>query len=93
MCGQPIARAALAQGHMVRGLGRSPDKLSKDIASQLESFVQTNDVFDTVALDKATRGADAVVCALSPAPELVVGGQLALLLAAERAGVKAGSPG
>ncbi|KAI1497601.1 hypothetical protein F5X99DRAFT_396342 [Biscogniauxia marginata] len=88
MCGQAVAKAALSQGHKVRGSGRSPDKLDSKTASQLEGFVQTKDMLDTAALDKAVSGVDAVVCALNNAPEVIVAGQLALLWAAERAGVK-----
>ncbi|CZR70064.1 uncharacterized protein PAC_19965 [Phialocephala subalpina] len=88
MCGQPCARAALAKGHQVRGVGRSPDKLDADIGSKLESFVTTPDMMDRTALDKAVKGVDAIICALSYLPEVVVDVQLALLRAAERAGVK-----
>ncbi|KAK3938010.1 hypothetical protein QBC46DRAFT_293140 [Diplogelasinospora grovesii] len=88
MCGQPCARAALAKGHQVRGIGRNPDKLDADVGSKLESFVTTPDMTDRAALDKAVKGVDAIICALSYLPEVVVDVQLALLRVAERAGVK-----
>ncbi|KAI0010722.1 hypothetical protein F4779DRAFT_282366 [Xylariaceae sp. FL0662B] len=88
MCGQPIAREALAKGHAVRGLARHPGKLDRDIAPKLERSVQTSGVYDLVALSKAVQGVDAVICAYPPEPELVVEGQLLLLRAAERARVK-----
>ncbi len=87
-CGQPLARAALAKGHRVRGLSRNPDKLGEDLSARLESSVRMKDVYDLAALDDAVRGVDAVICAYNAAPELVVEGQLLLLRAAERAGVK-----
>ncbi|KAI1082555.1 hypothetical protein F5B20DRAFT_507129 [Whalleya microplaca] len=88
MCGQPVAKEAMAKGHDVRGLARHPDKLDKDLASKLEGFVKMKNVYDMTALEEAVKGVDAVICAYTPKPELVVEGQLLLLRAAERAGVK-----
>ena len=88
MCGQPLAQAALAKGHRVRGLGRNPDKLALDLSARLEGFAKMKDIYDIAALDRAVQGADAVICAYNPSPELIVEGQILLLRAAERAGVK-----
>lgn len=88
MVGQPTARAALAAGHQVRGLGRSPQKLTKDIAESLESFATIKDAYDIPALDEAVKGVDAIVSAPSGAFETALDGQILLLRAAERAGVK-----
>ncbi|KAF5573253.1 hypothetical protein FPCIR_14033 [Fusarium pseudocircinatum] len=88
MVGQPTAREALAAGHQVRGLGRSPQKLPKEIADSLESFATIKDVYDIPALDDAVKGVDAIVSAPSGAFETALDGQILLLRAAERAGVK-----
>jgi uncharacterized protein YbjT (DUF2867 family) len=37
-----VLRAAIPQGHQVRGLSRSPDNLSSELRSSLESFVSTS---------------------------------------------------
>lgn len=89
MVGRPCAEAALARGHSVRGLGRSPEKLGQDLYRCLERFEKSNGIYDLDALDRAVAGVDAVICAYGCEPELVVDGQLLLLRAAERAGVKA----
>ncbi|KAL1960621.1 hypothetical protein VTO42DRAFT_7200 [Malbranchea cinnamomea] len=88
MVGQPCARAALARGHRVRGIGRNPNKLPAAIRDRLEGFVTSSGIYDRAALEEATAGVDAVVCAYSFEPEIVLEGQLLLLRAAERAGVK-----
>ncbi|KAH7354200.1 hypothetical protein B0T11DRAFT_125264 [Plectosphaerella cucumerina] len=88
MCGQALARAALEAGHQVRGSGRTPDKLDKDLAGRLESFVKTESIYDIPALDRAVAGVEAVISAVAPVPEAILEGQLLLLRAAERAGVK-----
>lgn len=87
-CGQAIARAALDAGHTVRGSGRSPDKLDKDITDRLESFVKTENIYDIPALDRAVAGVEAVISAVTPIPQVILEGQLLLLRAAERAGIK-----
>jgi nucleoside-diphosphate-sugar epimerase len=86
--GKELALAGLAAGHTVRGLGRTPSKLPADIASKLESFVESKNWDDVPALDKATAGVDAVICAYTPQPIPSLDGQLMLLRACERAGVK-----
>ncbi|RBR13307.1 uncharacterized protein FIESC28_08273 [Fusarium coffeatum] len=88
MVGQPVAQTALAEGHSVRGLSRNPDNLSTEISSKLESFVTCRDYFDTEAYAKAAKGVDVVIAALPTVPSIVGAGQLALLLEAEKAGVK-----
>ena len=86
--GQYLLRAATAQGHQVRGLGRSADKLSPELRSSLESFVTSSSYYDIPAIESAVKGVDAVICAYANVPGLTLEGQLILLRAAERAGVK-----
>lgn len=87
--GTHLARAALQRGGFrVRGLGRHPESLDPEIASQLESFVRCESHDDIPALDKAVASVDAVVCAYKPDPVLDLEGHLLLLRAAERAGIK-----
>lgn len=86
--GAYLANAAFAEGHTVRGVGRNPSKLADSISSKLESFVTTSSIYDNAALDEACRGVDAVICAYGPYPECTLDGQLLLLRAAERAGVR-----
>lgn len=88
MVGLPCAKAALARGHSVRGLGRNREKVPEDILQQLENFVQYTGIYDIPALDRAVKGVDAIICAYTYAPEVVIEGQLLLLRAAERAGIK-----
>ncbi|KAL1614111.1 hypothetical protein SLS56_012187 [Neofusicoccum ribis] len=45
-------------------------------------------IYDIAALDRAVAGVDAVICAYAALPEILLEGQLLLLRAAERAGVK-----
>lgn len=94
MVGQPCAEYAISKGHRVRGMGRDPAKVPVSIREKLEGFVTTTGIYDIPALDKAVSGVDAIVCAYGFSPEVVLEGQLLLLRAAERAGVKvsAGSP-
>jgi uncharacterized protein YbjT (DUF2867 family) len=87
-CGQACARAALDAGHQVRGLSRTPDKLGGDISERLESFIKLENIYDLEALDRAVVGVDAIISAVAPFPEVLLEGQLLLLRAAERAGVK-----
>jgi uncharacterized protein YbjT (DUF2867 family) len=86
--GQAMVNAALAKGHEVRGLARNPGKLKQDVASRLEGFVQMKDIYDIAAFDMAVHGVDAIICAWNWAPEVTVDGQILLLRAAERAGIK-----
>ncbi|KAI8682207.1 NmrA domain-containing protein [Fusarium keratoplasticum] len=88
LVGQACAQAALNSGHKVRGLGRNPDKLPKEIADRLEGFVTLKDVYDIHSLDTAVKGVDAIISAVHYSPVAVVDGQILLLRAAERAGVK-----
>ena len=60
--------------------------------SGLESFVESKAYYDVPALEQAVRDVDAVICAYGGLPELALDGQLLLLRAAERAGVKVGDP-
>ncbi|KAJ4177715.1 hypothetical protein NW767_015051 [Fusarium falciforme] len=92
MCGQACARAALQAGHQVRGLARNPDKLDADTLSKLEAFVKMTALNDIAALDRAVQGIDAIIAAMHYSPESVLDGQLLLLRAAERAGVKVRLP-
>lgn len=84
--GQHLARHAIAKGLTVRGLGRSPEKLDPSI--ELESFVKSKNYYDTPALEVAVNGVDAIIVAYMGTPELQIEGQLLLLRAAERAGVR-----
>ncbi|KAF2103341.1 NAD(P)-binding protein [Rhizodiscina lignyota] len=86
--GQEMALAAFNAGHSVRGLSRNPSKLPESISSKLESFVTSKSSIDIPALDVACSGVDAIVCAYKPEPEPSLDGQLMLLRAAERSGVK-----
>ena len=86
--GQDMALAAFNAGHTVRGLGRNPSKLPESISSKLESFITSTSSIDTPAVEKACAGVDAIVCTYSPEPEPSLDGQLILLRAAEKAGVK-----
>ncbi|ETS62417.1 nad dependent epimerase [Moesziomyces aphidis] len=86
--GQLAARYALQLGHQVRGFSRSPDKLDPPVAQGLEGFIRSSSYYDVPALDRACAGVDAVICAYSGTPELHLDGQLLLLRAAERAGIK-----
>ncbi|EKG09660.1 NmrA-like protein [Macrophomina phaseolina MS6] len=86
--GAPIARAALARGHKVRGLARNIDSVPKDIYDQLEGFEVLSDLYDGAAMQRAVTGVDAVVNANAGLPELILESQLLLLRAAEHAAVK-----
>lgn len=86
--GQKLVKSLTSRGHQVRGLGRSPSKLDSNIQSSLESFVQSKNHYDIPALEDACAGVDAVICAYVGTPELQLEGQLLLLRAAERVGVK-----
>ncbi|KAI1129198.1 hypothetical protein F5Y10DRAFT_276900 [Nemania abortiva] len=88
MCGQACARAAFNAGHDVRGLARNRSKLSSDVADRLEGFVAMKDIYDIAALDQSVQGVDAIIAAVHYTPAPLVDGQILLLRAAERAGVK-----
>jgi nucleoside-diphosphate-sugar epimerase len=84
--GQHLARHAIVKGLTVRGLGRSPAKLDPTI--KLERFIQSANYYDIPALEAAVAGVDAIIVAYMGLPELQIEGQLLLLRAAERAGVR-----
>jgi hypothetical protein len=86
--GKYAAKYGISKGHQIRGLGRSPDKLSDEFRGQLESFIVSKTYYDIEALEKAVNRVDAIICAYMGMPELHLDGQLLLLRAAERAGVK-----
>jgi len=86
--GQKLAESLITRGHNVRGLGRSPEKLSPEIRSSLTNFEVCTGYSDIPALDRACAGVDAIICAYGMDPQLQLDGQLLLLRAAERAGVK-----
>jgi uncharacterized protein YbjT (DUF2867 family) len=86
--GQQAAKAGRERGHQIRGLGRTRAKLDPAILSRLESFVESENYYDIPALERAVKGVDAVICAYAGLPELALEGQLLLLRAAERAGIK-----
>jgi hypothetical protein len=83
-----LVHSAIRRGHRVRALGRSASKMPQDLRDQLESFVEITGFSDTVGFDKGCAGVDAVVVAWNEDPRLVLEGQLALLRAAERHGIK-----
>jgi hypothetical protein len=62
--------------------------LDPTLQGKLESFVKFKNYYDIEALERGCHGVDAVVCAYTGVPELHLEGQLLLLRAAERAGVK-----
>jgi len=86
--GAHLVASAIARNHSIRGLGRNPQSLQQDIVSSLESFVEIQSYDDISTIDRACRGVDAIICALSPIPKLTLDTQLLLLRAAEKAGVK-----
>ncbi|OQV03612.1 hypothetical protein CLAIMM_08632 [Cladophialophora immunda] len=86
--GHQLASAALRRGLLVRGMGRTPDKVDSQVATALESFVRIKNYHDTDAIQRAVTGVDAVVCAYGATPELYLEAQLVLLREAEKAGVK-----
>lgn len=86
--GQKLIQSLHDRGHQVRALARDPSKLNTTLQGKLESFVKFTNYYDIDALDRASHGVDAVICAYNGVPELHLDGQLLLLRAAERAGVK-----
>src|SRR6478735_1927855 len=93
--GLHLIESLSSRGHKVRGLGRSPDKLTKEQRSKLESFVKIQNYWDVDALDRACNGVDAldracngvdaVICAYAGTPVMHLDAQLLLLRAAEPA--------
>ncbi|KAH8743575.1 hypothetical protein F5883DRAFT_623459 [Diaporthe sp. PMI_573] len=88
LVGQAAARAALTAGHQVRGLARNPDKIDRDLLERLEGFTRMDGVDDLPAFNRACENVDAVISACIALPDTAVVGQIHLLRAAERAGVK-----
>ncbi|OHE97729.1 hypothetical protein CORC01_06934 [Colletotrichum orchidophilum] len=86
--GQKLIDALHARGHQVRGLARNPSKLTDARRAKLEDFIVAKNHYDIEALDRACKGADAVISAYGVSPtELAFDGQLLLLRAAERANI------
>ncbi|KAI8712728.1 NmrA domain-containing protein [Fusarium sp. LHS14.1] len=85
--GLHLIDSLVSRGHQVRGLGRSPAKLTDEQRSKLESFVKIQNYYDIEALDKACAGVDAIICAYAGTPVMHLDAQLILLRAAERAGI------
>jgi nucleoside-diphosphate-sugar epimerase len=86
--GQKLVTSLKTRGHQVRGLGRSSCKLQPEVTSSLEKFVEFSGFDDIPALNTACSGVDAVICAYGMDPSIQLEGQLLLLRATERAGVK-----
>lgn len=86
--GQKLIDSLHSRGHRVRGLGHNPSKIDSSRQKKLESSVQCKNYYDVSALDRACKGADAVICAYMGIPELTLDGQLLLLRAVEQAGIK-----
>jgi hypothetical protein len=83
-----LVRSAIRRGHRVRALGRSALKMPQDLRDQLENFVEITGFGDGAGFKKGCTGADAIVVAWNEDPRLVLEGQLALLRAAKRNGIK-----
>ncbi|KAF5249661.1 hypothetical protein FANTH_4969 [Fusarium anthophilum] len=86
--GQKLIDSLCSRGHRVRGLGRSVAKLSPARQSMLHDFVESKNYYDIPALERACSNVDAVISAYAPTTELQLDGNLLLLRAAERAGVR-----
>ena len=70
--GQHFVREGLAAGHTLRALVRNPDKLDEKFQS-MENFnlVPNTDIFSADNLEKAFKGADAVVSCLGCRPNMM----------------------
>ncbi|UPK95268.1 hypothetical protein LCI18_006203 [Fusarium solani-melongenae] len=66
--GLHLIDSLVSRGHQVRGLGRSPAKLTDEQRSKLESFVEIQNYYDVEALDKGCAGVDAIICAYAGTP-------------------------
>ncbi|EJD37282.1 NAD(P)-binding protein [Auricularia subglabra TFB-10046 SS5] len=86
--GQMLTDSLLARGHRVRGLARDPAKMDGPRLAKLESFIKSENYYDIPALDCGCKGVDAVVCTYPGQAELQLEGNLLLLRAAERAGIR-----
>jgi len=60
--GLQIVKQALQRGHSVTAFTRTPEKLSSLHHSGLKIF--KGDIFDSIAVEKATRQQDSVLCAI-----------------------------
>jgi len=60
--GLQIVNQALKRGHSVTAFTRAPEKLSSNGHPRLKIF--KGDIFDSLAVEKATRGHDSVFCAI-----------------------------
>jgi uncharacterized protein YbjT (DUF2867 family) len=85
--GSRLLDALVRRGHSVRGLGRSPEKLSPAQIASLESFHTSKNWYDEPAIREAVRGVDTVVCAYGPNPTLLLEGELLLVRIMEELGV------
>ncbi|KAJ5391849.1 hypothetical protein N7509_007339 [Penicillium cosmopolitanum] len=86
--GIPCARSAFERGLKVRGLARDINNVPEDIRKRLEGFETLSSHYDIAAMDRATKGVDAIICTFAGIPEMFMESQLLLIRAAERAGVK-----
>lgn len=86
--GIPCARSAFARRLKVRGLARNINNLPEDVRNRLEGFETLSSPYDVAAMDRATKGVDAIICCFAGIPEMFMESQLLLIRAAERAGVK-----
>ncbi|KAF7596370.1 hypothetical protein BBP40_002114 [Aspergillus hancockii] len=86
--GQNIIHRLVNRGHKVRATGRSATKMLAATKAFLESFVECPVFYDTPTPVRACQGADAAICTYGRIPRLQLDGQLLLLHAAERAGMK-----
>lgn len=80
--GQYIVKAALAQGHSVTVLARSPEKMG---LQDSRLTILAGDIKDAERIRQVTKGADAVISALGPTsnqPEWVVSQGMSNILAA-----------
>lgn len=86
--GQRILNEALARGHQVTVIVRSPEK----VAPQPNLTAVKGDVFEPASIESAARGHDAVVSAFGPGvsgePQQLVQAARALVEGAEKAGVR-----
>ena len=85
MIGSRILAEALQRGHPVTVVTRHPEKLP---APPRRVIVIRGDVLDPVSVAAAVQNHDAVLSAVGPTPEIVLGAARALLEGLPRAGVK-----
>ncbi|KAH7190604.1 hypothetical protein BKA60DRAFT_664019 [Fusarium oxysporum] len=75
--GQKLIDSLYSRGHQVRAR-----------RDKLECFVQSEPYYGVPAIESACKGVDAVICAYTGIPESSLDGQLLLLRAVERVGIK-----